>query len=81
MPQKTRIRFKDTDGETTVTSAWVVNAANHINQTRQFATDGVRYFYQPNSSSLFRIVNEQDLPDNARHALDSARSLNTPQEE
>lgn len=72
--EKTRILFKDTDGQKTSTSAWVVNAKNHLLQIRQFATDGVRFFYQPKKQDPFIIVSETEMPTIAKELLESERN-------
>jgi hypothetical protein len=69
-----RFLYRDADGDKCSTSGWVVWAHNRLLQRRQFATDGVRFFYQPAKDGLFIIVSESDLPDGARAALDAART-------
>ena len=68
---KTRFLVKDRDGAGSV-SGWECWAHNVLIQRRQFATDGVRVFYQHKTSAPFVQVNERDLPANAREALASA---------
>lgn len=46
-------------------NAYVVEAQNHLLQTRQFAWDGRDWFYQPDTRSPFQKVNPIDLPKNA----------------
>ncbi len=57
-----KVRIGTTVGSTT---AYVVEAQNHLLQKRQFAFDGVFWFYQPDSRSPFQKVNTMDVPDNA----------------
>jgi hypothetical protein len=45
------------------TTAYVVEAKNHLLQMRQFAYDGRRWFYQPDNRSRFQEVNPRDLPE------------------
>jgi hypothetical protein len=47
------------------TSAYVVEAGNHLNQKRQFAFDGRYWFYQPSNRDRFQRVSPRDLPANA----------------
>jgi hypothetical protein len=44
------------------TTAYVVEAKNHLLQMRKFAYDGRRWFYQPDNRSRFPEVNPSDLP-------------------
>lgn len=69
---KTRFLYKDRDGNGS-TMGWVVWSHNHLHQRRQFATDGVRFFYQPTTRSPFEIVSESDMPAAARQALKDAK--------
>lgn len=69
---KTRFLYKDRDGNGS-TTGWVVWSHNRLHQRRQFATDGVRFFYQPTVSSEFIPVSESELPDAARSALNAAK--------
>ena len=47
------------------TTAYLIEARNHLLQTRRFAFDGRYWYYQPTSTSRFQMVNVLDLPDNA----------------
>jgi hypothetical protein len=71
---KIRFLYQDADGDKCSTTGWIVWAHNRLLQRRQFATDGVRFFYQPAKDKPFIIVPESELPDGARAALDAARS-------
>lgn len=53
------------DKERGSVSAYVVEAQNHLLQTRNFAYDGRFWFYQPTSRGPFQQVNTADVPDNA----------------
>lgn len=61
---KVRIGYKDQDG-TGSTTATVITAKNHLLQIRQFAFDGRRWFYQPDTRSSFQVVNSRDVPETA----------------
>lgn len=66
MAEKVRIGTIDPQTkEKGSTSAYVINAKNHLLQIRQFAFDGRYWFYQPDSKSRFQKVNPMDLPENA----------------
>ncbi len=69
MNVKQRIGFLDADGEKCSTAAYVVTGLNHLNQKRQFATDGVRFFYQPRNDAWFIIVDERDVPETVKLLL------------
>jgi hypothetical protein len=72
---KTRILCKDNDGKKYSTPAWVVWGHNYLNQRRQFATDGVKTFYQPTTRSDFIIVSESELPRKVYFSLCDARGV------
>lgn len=74
---RARIGFRDQDGNGS-TTATVVWAHNHLNQRRQFATDGVRFFYQPGKRDSFVIVNERNIPAAARKTLDEEHHRHFP---
>jgi len=71
---KVRFLYRDADGDKCSTTGWVVWAHNRLLQRRQFATDGVRIFYQPATDKPFIIVSDSELPDGARVALKAART-------
>jgi hypothetical protein len=70
--KQTRFLIKDRDGKGS-TTGWVVWAHNYLNQRRQFATDGVKFFYQKTKRDPFEEVSESSLPANAAEALRKAR--------
>jgi hypothetical protein len=72
---KQRFSFKDQDGKSS-TTGWVVFAYNHLYQRRQFATDGVRYFYQPTLRDDFIIVGESELPPKCERRPQQCQKLN-----
>lgn len=71
--QRTRFLTKDRDGKGS-TTGWVVWAQNRLLQHRQFATDGVKFFYQPTKRSPFIPVTESELPQGAAEALKQAQA-------
>ncbi len=62
---KKRIVFKDGDdkGSTTAYVMWFHNA---MNQRRQIAFDGVRWFYQNNTRYPFEIVSGNSVSQNVK---------------
>jgi hypothetical protein len=58
---KVRIGYTDQDGNGS-TTATVITAKNHLLQIRQFAFDGRRWFYQPDTTGRFRQVNPREVP-------------------
>jgi hypothetical protein len=57
----TRRRILTKDGSTT---AYLVWGQNHLLQKRQFAYDGVKWYYQPSVREKFIQVNTMDVPEN-----------------
>ncbi len=62
----TQSRIGTVDGSTT---AWVIWGQNYLLQKRQFAFDGVVWFYQPTTRSKFMVVSEGDVPQGVRTAM------------
>lgn len=54
------------------TTAYVIWGQNHLLQKRQFAWDGVIWYYQPTTRSNFMVVNEQDVPLSVRNGMSDA---------
>lgn len=71
---KTRILIQDHDGKGS-TTAWVTTFVNAINQTRQIAYDGQRWFVQANNRQPFKIVGESEVPDYVKTKMNEIMSL------
>jgi hypothetical protein len=70
--KQVRFLIKDRDGKGS-TTGWVVWAHNRLMQRRQFATDGVKFYYQPTKRSPFLPATESELPREAAEALKRAQ--------
>lgn len=60
--------------ELSSTTGTVIWGHNRLNQRRQFAFDGVQWFYQPDKRSPFVPVNGDDVPKPVKDAMDHARA-------
>lgn len=56
-----KTRFLIKDGSTTGTVIW---GHNYLNQRRQFAFDGVKFYYQPSTREPFIEVQASEVPSN-----------------
>jgi hypothetical protein len=65
---KTRflVKFKDDVGSVT---GEVITGYNFLNQMREFAFDGVRWFYQPKKEAAFIEVSGSEVPDNVIQSM------------
>lgn len=68
MADKTRIIYTERGVEGS-TSAYLTWGHNHLHQRRQFATDGVKWFYQPDASAKFGLVGQDWMPKEPRNIL------------
>lgn len=66
--RKKRIGIEDQDGKGS-TPAYVMWFTNAINQRRQIAHDGVKWWVQPNPRAFFKPVGESEVPDNVKEAM------------
>lgn len=66
---KTRILIQDPDGSKGSTTAYVMWFTNAINQRRQIAHDGVKWFAQATKRSPFKQVGESEVPQHVQKEM------------
>lgn len=69
MSSRVRFLIEDADGKGSTTGV-VIEGSNVLNQMRQFAFDGRRYFYQKDNRAPFVEVNPRDIPHGNKERLD-----------
>lgn len=82
MSNKVRIGVASGDKHYTVdssTTAYVVWGQNHLLQKRQFAFDGQRWFYQPDTRTMFIQVNPMDVPENVLSIMSAEHNFSREQ--
>ncbi len=63
--KKVRIGYQDRDGKGSC-AAYVTQFHNAINQVRNIAFDGQRYFVQANNKAPFKPVSEEEVPNKVK---------------